>query len=64
MRNVHRWIDEAEARQLEWMIVISEGAQRGRGRSVFEKMKGEAGKKEEQVWILCFFPFFCVCFCF
>lgn len=31
---------------------------------MFEKMKGEAGKKEEQVWILCFFPFFLCVFLF
>ncbi len=43
-------MEDAETRQLEWVVVVSEGAARGRGRSVFEKVRGEArGKKEEQV---------------
>jgi|JI10StandDraft_1071094.scaffolds.fasta_scaffold529113_3 hypothetical protein len=49
LRTALKWIEDAETRQLDWLVVISEG-QRGRGRSVFEKMKSEAGsKREDQV---------------
>lgn len=55
---ITKWIEDAETRQLEWLVVVSEGAGRGRGRSVYEKMRGEAGKKEEQARLVFLF---CAC---
>jgi hypothetical protein len=50
LKTVTRWMEEAETRQLEWVVVVSEGAARGRGRSAWEKVRGEArGRHEEQV---------------
>ncbi len=50
LKTVAKWMEDAESRQLEWVVAVSEGAQRGRGRSAFEKMRSEArGKREEQV---------------
>jgi hypothetical protein len=31
MKGAMKWIEDAETRQLEWIVAVSEGAQRGRG---------------------------------